>query len=176
MTPYLFAPLVLLLSLFACTTPPHEVATPIYIIPNTTPSSRFLPDPVLTPGAINENVTQATINETICVSGWTDTVRPPTTYTNKMKAVSMQQYGITGNMSDYEFDHLVPLSSGGHPSDPRNLWPEPWEGEYGARIKDKLEVKLKKMICNGSVTLAEAQHMMAVNWTDSYNRYYGAPQ
>lgn len=163
-----------LLAITACTTPTPTRELPLPV--SHTYQSYFLPIPAITPGAINENVTQDTINTTICVSGWTSTVRPSTSYTNKLKAASMQQYGLAGqNMSDYEFDHLVALSSGGHPSDPRNLWPEPWEGEYGARAKDKLEVKLKKMICNGSVTLAEAQQMMAVNWTEAYDRYYGAP-
>ena len=36
-----------------------------------------LPDPVDTPGAINPKVTQDNIHQTICVQGWTKTVRPP---------------------------------------------------------------------------------------------------
>jgi hypothetical protein len=38
-----------------------------------------LPDPACTPGALNPDVTPATIGATICMSGWTATVRPPTT-------------------------------------------------------------------------------------------------
>jgi hypothetical protein len=34
------------------------------------------PDPHRTPGAINPAVTQDTIASTICVKGWTRTVRP----------------------------------------------------------------------------------------------------
>jgi hypothetical protein len=36
-----------------------------------------LPDRTRTPGALNPKVTQATIGTTICVRGWTQTVRPP---------------------------------------------------------------------------------------------------
>ena len=38
-----------------------------------------------TPGAFNLDVTQATINSTICVSGWTSTIRPPSSYTTRLK-------------------------------------------------------------------------------------------
>jgi hypothetical protein len=38
-----------------------------------------LPDPVLTPGAINLNVTQENIQQTVCVKGYTKTIRPPLT-------------------------------------------------------------------------------------------------
>src|SRR5690242_19992277 len=34
-----------------------------------------LPDPVKTPGALNPDVTQETIRQTICVPGWTASVR-----------------------------------------------------------------------------------------------------
>jgi hypothetical protein len=37
------------------------------------------------PGALNPAVTQATIHSTICVPSWTATIRPPATYTNRLK-------------------------------------------------------------------------------------------
>src|SRR5258708_3844160 len=36
-----------------------------------------LPDSTCTPGSTNPNVTQANIQQTICVSGYTQTIRPP---------------------------------------------------------------------------------------------------
>jgi hypothetical protein len=36
-----------------------------------------LPSRTLTPGATNPAVTQATIHQTICVRGWTASMRPP---------------------------------------------------------------------------------------------------
>ena len=65
-----------------------------------------LPDPRCTPGAINPNVTQANITSTICVSGWTKTVRPPTSVTNRMKKLSDQSYGLTTGAAG-EYDHLL---------------------------------------------------------------------
>jgi hypothetical protein len=86
-----------------------------------------LPDPVCTPGAADPRVTQDNLQTTICVSGYTTRVRPSTSYTNALKRTQITEYGYTDtNLADYEEDHLIPLELGGHPSDPRNLWPEPW--------------------------------------------------
>ena len=38
----------------------------------------------------------------------------------------MPEYGETGSPSDYQEDHLISLELGGNPTDPRNLWPEPY--------------------------------------------------
>ncbi|MGF1427036.1 hypothetical protein [Kitasatospora sp. LaBMicrA B282] len=66
-----------------------------------------LPDPNCTPGALNPDVTQDTIDSTICVSGWTSTIRPSTSYTNRLKAQGIADYGYADtNMSDYEEDHF----------------------------------------------------------------------
>src|SRR5262249_9192536 len=48
-------------------------------------SNGVLPNSTCQPGATNPDVTQSTIGQTICVSGWTQTVRPPTSYTNPLK-------------------------------------------------------------------------------------------
>src|SRR5260221_14592499 len=61
-----------------------------------------LPDPSCTPGATNPGVTQANIHQTICVQGWTKTVRPPVDYTSQLKREQMRAYGHTGPMSAYE--------------------------------------------------------------------------
>jgi hypothetical protein len=89
-------------------------------------ASVILASPTLTPGSLNPDVTQATIGQTICVRGWTATVRPPTDYTNRLKAAQMPQYAETGSPSDYQEDHLISLELGGNPTDPKNLWPEPY--------------------------------------------------
>ncbi|MFJ9691844.1 hypothetical protein [Kitasatospora sp. NPDC101183] len=130
-----------------------------------------LPDPNCTPGAYNPDVTQATINTTICVSGWTATVRPPTSYTNQLKAQQIVQYGFSDtNPSDYEEDHFVPLELGGAPRDPRNLWPEPRYGNEPAQSKDSVENKLKKAVCGGQVTLNAARSAIASDWTTALSR------
>jgi hypothetical protein len=85
-----------------------------------------LPDPSCQPGATNPDVTQATIGSTICVSGRTSTVRPPTSYTNPLKVQQIAQYGYSDtSTADYEEDHLIPLELGGSPRSTLNLWPEP---------------------------------------------------
>lgn len=132
-----------------------------------------LPDPVCTPGALNPNVTQATIGSTICVAGWTGTVRPPTSYTNALKVQQMAAYGLTGTTADYEEDHMLPLELGGAPSDPKNLWPQPRVAGTGAAAKDTLENKLKRLVCAGSLQLAEAQSCILVDWVDCDRRMAG---
>ncbi|MFJ9440840.1 hypothetical protein ACIRRH_03085 [Kitasatospora sp. NPDC101235] len=125
-----------------------------------------LPDPYCTPGAYNPDVTQATIGQTICVSGWTATVRPPTSYTNPLKVQQIAAYGYADtNTADYEEDHLVPLELGGAPRDPANLWPEPRYGNQPAQSKDSVETKLKNAVCNGRVGLDDARSAIANDWT-----------
>ncbi|MDH6108689.1 hypothetical protein P3T36_002390 [Kitasatospora sp. MAP12-15] len=127
-----------------------------------------LPDPTCTPGALNPSVTQSTIDSTICVSGWTTTVRPPTSYTNRLKAQGIIAYGYSDtNMSDYEEDHFIPLELGGSPTSPLNLWPEPHANVGGGTSysKDSVENALKRAVCAGQVDLAPAQQAIAANWT-----------
>jgi hypothetical protein len=120
------------------------------------------PDPACTPGALNPAVTQATIDQTICVEGWTSTVRPPENITEQEKAASMAAYGDTGSLGDYEYDHFVPLELGGATNDPRNLWPEPGASP---NPKDTVEDELRQQVCDGQVTLAEARREIVTNWT-----------
>ncbi|MEV4049613.1 hypothetical protein AB0J55_00340 [Amycolatopsis sp. NPDC049688] len=125
-----------------------------------------LPDPACTPGAKNPDVTQSTIGSTICVSGWTATIRPSTTYTNGLKKQGIIDYGYSDtNMSDYEEDHFLPLELGGAPKDPRNLWPEPHAGSPNSSSKDSVENAVKKAVCAHQVTLSAAQTAMLDNWT-----------
>jgi hypothetical protein len=118
------------------------------------PTHGILADPVRTPGVVNPNVTQANIRSTICRRGWTSTIRPPVSYTNALKVKQMRQYGETGTPSDYQEDHLISLEMGGNPTDPRNLWPEPYPR---AAEMDKIENQLNSEICDGQLTLAQAQ-------------------
>ncbi|MFF4038422.1 hypothetical protein [Streptomyces sp. NPDC001816] len=118
------------------------------------------------PGSYNPDVTQSTIHSTICVSGWTATVRPPTTHINPLKAQGIIDYGYTDtNMAVYEEDHLVPLELGGAPRDPGNLWPEPYSGSQTAHSKDAVETKLKNPVCAGTITLSAARSAIKTNWT-----------
>jgi hypothetical protein len=111
-------------------------------------------DPVRTPGVLNPEVRPETIGETICKSGWTRSIRPPTSYTNELKVRQMREYGVGGDPSGYQEDHLISLELGGHPTDPRNLWPEP---RPHAEEVDRIENELNDKVCSGELSLAEAQ-------------------
>jgi hypothetical protein len=139
---------------------PAEVATSL-----SCHSISGLPDPVCTPGVTDPRVTQGNIQTTICVSGYTKTVRPPAAYTTSLKKQQMIAYGYTDiNPADYEEDHLIPLELGGHPTDPKNLWPQPRIGAYPASAKDRKENTLHAKVCAGLVTLVAAQAAIALNW------------
>ena len=114
----------------------------------------ILADPLRTPGVLNPDVTQANIRSTICTSGWTRTVRPPTDYTNDLKRKQMEAYGRAGSTTDYQEDHLISLGLGGDPTDPRNLWPEPYPR---ASEVDRIENDLNAQVCSGELTLEQAQ-------------------
>ena len=107
-----------------------------------------------TPGVLNPDVTQANIASTICTHGWTKTIRPPTDYTNALKQKQMREYGVGGSAAQYQEDHLISLELGGHPTDARNLWPEPYPR---AAEVDSIENELNAKVCAGDMSLDEAQ-------------------
>ena len=102
------------------------------------------PDPVRTPGATNPDITQENIRETICNPRWsTKSIRPEASYTHRLKIEQIDEYGYSDSrLKDYEEDHFIPLELGGNPTDPKNLWPEPFDTSIpdgGAHAKDKVE-------------------------------------
>ena len=126
------------------------------------------------PGAINPDVTQATIATTICQRGWTATIRPPVSYTGKWKSWLFKSQHLAGSPSDYELDHKVPLEVGGAPSDHNNLWMQPYAGIYGAKkSKDPLENTIKSMVCAHKITLEEGRKVFLVDWIAGYHTYIG---
>ena len=72
-----------------------------------------LPDAATTPGATDPTVNQQDIRQTICVRGYTRGVRPPVTYTNRLKRRQMRHEHLMGSSRDYEEDHLISLEIGG---------------------------------------------------------------
>jgi hypothetical protein len=117
-------------------------------------------DPRCTPGGIDPAVRQATIKMTICVRGYTATVRPPVSETSRAKRALYLVYGLPlGQRS--ELDHLVPLELGGD-NDVANLWPE--AGPI-PNPKDQVENRLRVAVCAGKVKLAVAQRAIVADWT-----------
>jgi hypothetical protein len=150
-----------------------------YLTPNTVFANAItplMPIAKFTPGAINPDVTQENIGSTICLSGYTKTIRPPSSYTTTLKiqqlatTYSFYHDSLTG---DFEEDHLISLELGGSPTSEKNLWPEPYVSTTGARIKDKIENKLHSLVCSHQITLAAAQKAIASNWYAAYLKYLG---
>ena len=138
-----------------------------------------LPNRVLTPGVYNPAVTQPTIHSTICVVGWTKTIRPPSSYTNALKVRQLAAYGYADKvLADYEEDHLISLELGGSPTSAKNLWPEPHHIRIGGRdlgsfAKDGFETHLKSLVCAGKLTLAKARAEIATNWVVYWKAWKG---
>jgi hypothetical protein len=133
--------------------------------------SAILPDSRLT-GAIDARVTQANIHVTICRPGYARSVRSPYAVTRRLKRAAMIRGGHYGQRySAYEFDHLVPLSLGGAPTDARNLWLEPVSGTWSAVAKDQLENVLWVKVCRGEIPLNVAQRAISADWIAAYNRW-----
>ncbi|MGI8413045.1 MAG: hypothetical protein ACR2LV_07200 [Solirubrobacteraceae bacterium] len=126
------------------------------------------PDPGCTPGALNPQVTPASIATTICAEGWTETVRPPERVSEAEKRAAMAAYGNRGSQRSVEFDHLVPLELGGAVNAASNLWPEPGANP---NPKDELERRLNQLVCVGELSLAAAQQAIASDWVAAYGRY-----
>lgn len=125
-------------------------------------------------GALNPYVTQQTIDSTICVPGYSASVRPSVSYTNALKVKQIRALGYTDTSpQSYEEDHFIPLGIGGHPRSPSNLWPEAYAGNCGARTKDRLESVLHTMICKRKILLVDAQKEIANDWVLSYNKHVG---
>jgi len=156
--------------------PRHARAATHTAKPRRQASLAVLPDRLRTPGATNPAVTPSTIRSTICRTGYTKTIRPPSSYTTGLKVSQLDSgYAYRHDLakSDYEEDHLIPLELGGAPSDPRNLWPEPYAARGGARVKDLVENELHDLVCSGRLPLRTAQQAIARNWWRADQRYGG---
>lgn len=127
-----------------------------------------LPDPRCTPGATDPAVTQSDIGRTICRAGYSESVRPPESITEREKRASLAAYGARKPLHAYEYDHLVSLELGGAPNDARNLWPEPGTSP---NAKDVLENRLHRRVCDHLMTLAAAQRAIAQNWIAADRRF-----
>jgi hypothetical protein len=132
-----------------------------------------LPDPARTPGALNPEVTQATIGTTICVRGWTQTVRPPQAYTHLSGSKSGSSAMPIVTSARTRRTTSCRWGSEARPCDPRNLWPEPraTAGGWNADVKDDLEAVLSRLVGSGRVPLAGTQQAISTDWTAAYNRF-----
>ena len=128
-------------------TPPSTKAGAAYLYPNLS----------LTPGAVL--TTDAT---TICTPGYASSVRNIPTVTKKQVYA---EYGASYPQPTgaYEVDHFIPLEIGGS-NDIKNLWLESATPTPGFHQKDQFENFEHGQVCNGTISVAEAQSRMASDW------------
>ena len=127
----------------------------------------IVPDPTLTPGAV-----RTTDAAEICSTG----TRALRHWDRARDDRIMAEYGLpAGPHPDFEIDHLIPLGIGGS-DDGLNLWPEPRrsiEPIWNAERKDRLEWRLRDLVCSGALDAATAQKEISDDWTEAYRRYVG---
>lgn len=158
-----------LLAFAALTLPLLSVPTAPPLPEPPTPTQNSQP---LGHGTVWTEITQENIYETICISGWTRLVRPTLAYTSRLKRRNLKLLPSRHSAREFELDHVIPLSLGGHPTDPRNLslqsWPE-------ARRKDWLERHLQREVCGKvrrhTITLDQARKEIAEAWETSRRKH-----
>ena len=124
-----------------------------------------LPDPNLTPGAALE-VTK----DDVCTLGYSKNVRNVPV---AVKRRVYEEYGVQYVPRAYEVDHLIALELGGSNSIRNlNLWPESYSLVWNAHVKDALEGRLHRLVCDSSISLETAQKAIATNWIDAYKGYF----
>jgi len=122
----------------------------------------YLPNPKLTPGDVVE-VSRAEI----C-----NDERSLPEVSVAIKRQVFDRYGISPQSLGYNVDHLIPVALGGSNSI-KNLWPQPLAGEWNYQMKNKLEGKMRKLVCAGTLSLEQAQKEISEDWVAAYKKYVG---
>ena len=128
-----------------------------------------LPDSRITPGDV-----LTTDSAVVCVKGYARKVRDNKALNSVSSSTKNRIYkiyarkGVSGICC--EVDHLIPLELGGSNSD-KNLWPQPYDIQWNAHLKDKLENKLHRLVCAGTIDIVDAQLSLRTNWILAYSKY-----
>ncbi len=144
----------------------HALITrPLTLDPRTQTSGctfeKEMPDHECTPGAIIANVTE----KDVCTSGYSGSVR---NVAQSTKEKVYAAYGITHREPEqYQIDHFISLENGGS-NDIANLWPQEAHPEHGYRQKIESDNYLHAKICEGEITLAQAQELTVDHWYEVY--------
>lgn len=132
-----------------------------------------LPIRTITPGSVRPGVTKLELCDKSFRTGRIRNVP------DSVKETVRRAYGMThkrdlwcNSEQGCEIDHLVPLLLGGS-NDTTNLFPQAYEGHWNAHHKDRLEVRMKRLVCADQVDLLDAQGIFMTNWIDGYKKYIG---
>ncbi|MFM0481292.1 hypothetical protein PQQ81_12245 [Paraburkholderia strydomiana] len=121
---------------------------------------------------LDERVTQQSIGETICRPGYASAVAPPFDELMAHKDRMLAERGIDADDgADFALDRRVPVVLGGSPDAPSNLGLLPWAGRQGERRKARAAVMLKRCVCEGKISLAEAQAAIVGDWSVVYSGF-----
>jgi hypothetical protein len=127
-------------------------------------SSAAKSEPVADPA-----VTQETLSATVCVPGYTKSIRHRARHLSRLKLALMAEAGLSPEVkAEFRLDHVLPLTLGGNPRDLTNLALQPLALSYR---KDRIERKLGCLVCTGQISLQEAQSAILDDWQAAYHKY-----
>jgi hypothetical protein len=140
------------------------VSSPVYA------TDPMIPDPTLTPGAVNDPPTPLA---ELCTPGHTKITRH---VSHGLKNQVFREYGYdpkTIRKGEFEIDHLSSLEIDGT-NGIKNLWPQSYLTQpFNAHRKDVLEDTLHRLVCHHELDLATAQHAITSDWIAAYHQYVG---
>lgn len=115
-----------------------------------------LPDPECTPGAV-----MTADLEVICHQSTFGRRHVPAS----VHRAAFTNYGFSYPQAPgaFEVDHLIPLELGGD-NTIDNLWPEAASPGPGFGEKDRVENYLHMRVCDGSMSIRDAQRLIATDW------------
>jgi hypothetical protein len=132
---------------------------------------RSLPVWAQDPRLLDARVSQESVAGTICRPGYADTVAPSFDAAMALKERLLVARGIDAEDGvTYALDRHVPILLGGSPDASENYDLLPWGGRAGERRKSLLTVRLKRCVCAGRMSLAQAQATIAGNWSRQYDQ------
>jgi hypothetical protein len=124
-----------------------------------------LPNNYYTPGKADKvDVKQ------LCAATFDSSAKPVADW---QKNEALTRYGVRPESFNGQLEHLVPVALGGT-NDPDNLYPFHGQGEYTQDAKQRLAAKLHELVCDGKVSLKQAQDVFKKDWTKGYKQYLGA--
>jgi hypothetical protein len=124
-----------------------------------------LPNNLYTPGKADKVDVKR-----LCAADFDAAAKPLSAW---QKNEALTRYGVRPESFNGDLEHLVPVTLGGT-NDPDNLYPFHAQGEYTVEAKQRLAAKLHELVCDGKISLKQAQDVFKKDWTKGYKQYVGA--